>query len=72
VRAHLTDTKVAHDVVCWRRGQLIEAGFGASLAAALARDPDYDLHALIELAERGCPPDLAEQILAPLEEDEAA
>ena len=33
----------------------------------LARDPRYDLHALIELVERGCPPELAVRILAPLE-----
>ncbi len=65
-------TKIAHDVVGWRQRQLIEAGFGAALAAALARDPHYDLHALIELAERGCPPELAARILAPLEEHEAA
>jgi hypothetical protein len=30
------------------------------------------LHALIELAERGCPPELAVRILAPLPEGTAA
>ena len=32
----------------------------------------YDLHALIELVERGCPPELAVRILAPLDEEIAA
>ena len=68
----MTDTNVAHDLVRWRRGQLLEAGFPTALAAALASDPNYDLHALIELAERGCPPELAARILAPLDEHEAA
>jgi len=38
----------------------------------VAQDPAYDLHALIELVERGCPPALAVRILAPLEERGAA
>jgi hypothetical protein len=68
----MTEPTVAHDVVPWRRGQLVEAGFGPGLATVLARDAHYDLHAVIELAERGCPPELAARILAPLEEPEAA
>jgi hypothetical protein len=51
----------------WRRRQLMAAGFSPALAAEVADDPSYDLHALIELAERGCPPELAVRILAPLE-----
>jgi hypothetical protein len=31
----------------------------------------YDVHAVIELVERGCPPDLATRILAPLDENTA-
>jgi hypothetical protein len=31
-----------------------------------------DLHALIELIERGCPPELAARILAPLETERPA
>lgn len=42
------------------------------LAARLAPDPQYDLHALIELVERGCPPELAVRILAPLEDGDEA
>lgn len=52
----------------WRRRQLIEAGFEPGLAARVGGDPHVDVHALIELAERGCPPALAARILAPLEE----
>jgi hypothetical protein len=54
-------------VVAWRREQLVGAGFDRELAAGLARDCGVDLHALIELVERGCPPSLAARIHAPLE-----
>ena len=59
-------------VTSWRRDRLIEAGFPLPVASQLARDPRYDLHALIELVEQGCPPELALRILAPLEEVTAA
>ena len=56
----------------WRAEHLRAAGFDNALARRLAFDHRYDLHALIELVERGCPPPLAARILAPLEpEDEA-
>jgi hypothetical protein len=55
-------------VVAWRRERLVEAGFSLPLATRVASDPGYDLHALIELAERGCDPELALRILAPLED----
>jgi len=51
----------------WRRRQLVQAGFPPTLAARVAADSAYDLHALIELVERGCVPELAVRILAPLE-----
>jgi hypothetical protein len=57
----------APEVADWRRRQLAGAGFPPPLAARLAADARFDLHALIELTERGCPPDLATRILAPLE-----
>jgi hypothetical protein len=56
-------------VIDWRRRMLGRAGFDPERAEALARDPRYDLHALIELTERGCPPPLAERILGPLGSD---
>jgi len=59
------------DVLRWRRDQLVAAGFEPALALELAQDRRYDLHALIELVEGGCPPRLAVRILAPLEEPAA-
>jgi hypothetical protein len=56
------------DVASWRRARLLEAGFPRHLAVRLAGDARFDVHALIELVERGCPPELAMRILAPLEE----
>jgi hypothetical protein len=58
----------APEIVSWRRRQLVQAGLSGRLARRLADDPAYDLHALIELVERGCPPVLAVRILAPLDE----
>jgi hypothetical protein len=57
------------DLVDWRRRQLRESGFPPLLAARLGRNPRFDLHAVIELVERGCPPDLAIRILAPLDNE---
>jgi hypothetical protein len=61
-----------YEVVFWRRDQLARAGFPLPVAARIARDGRYDLHALLELVERGCPPELAARILAPLAEQEPA
>ena len=52
----------------WRGERLVDAGFPRGLALRLARDTRYDLHALIELVEQGCPPSLAARILAPLDD----
>ena len=68
MRTSTRDEQAPRDVVLWRCEQLIGAGFPVALAAELADDARYDLHALIELAERGCPPDLAVRIMSPLEE----
>ncbi|MFP5363684.1 MAG: hypothetical protein ACLGI5_13255 [Thermoleophilia bacterium] len=51
----------------WRRRRLIAAGFDPPLAADLADAPAVDLHELLTLLDRGCPPQLAARILAPLE-----
>jgi hypothetical protein len=55
------------DLAAWREDHLLRAGFEPSLARAVAQDCAMDLHALIELVERGCPPATAVRILAPLE-----
>ncbi len=62
----------APDVVRWRREQLARAGFPLPLAAGVARDARFDLHALIGLVEQGCLPEIAVRILAPLDPGEAA
>jgi hypothetical protein len=67
-----SEGRQAQEVRAWRREQLIGAGFSHPLASRLADETGYDLHALIELAERGCPPELAVRILAPLDVDGAA
>jgi len=58
-------------VLRWRSDRLAAAGFPRPAAARLAGDTRYDLHALIELVDRGCDPELAVRILAPLEEGAA-
>jgi hypothetical protein len=55
------------EVVRWRRRRLTDSGFSLSAAARLADDARYDLHALIELVEGGCSPELAARIVAPLD-----
>jgi hypothetical protein len=56
-------------IVSWRTERLVAAGFEADVAASLAADCVVDLHALLQLVDRGCPPALAARILAPLEEE---
>lgn len=72
MRTKATSDRANHDLVCWRREQLVDSGFPLPRAARVAKDPRYDLHALIELVERGCSPELAVRILAPLDEEVAA
>jgi hypothetical protein len=63
------DTRAEHGaVVGWRRGRLVAAGFAPDLAARLADDCRFDLHAVLELVDHGCPPPLAARILAPLDD----
>jgi hypothetical protein len=63
----MSETKVRSGLTGWRQERLIRAGFDSELALRIASHPGFDLHALIELVERGCPPQLATRILAPLE-----
>lgn len=67
-----TEARSAHQLVVWRRDQLVRSGFPFPLAARLAKDARWDLHALIELVESGCAPELAARILAPLDDGTAA
>ena len=67
-----TAEQTGNEVVRWRREQLVGSGFPLPVAVRLAKDARYDLHALIELTERGCQPELAVRILAPEDEESAA
>lgn len=69
LRARTRRGRTGGEVVAWRSERLREAGFAPAWARRLAADPRYDLHALIEMVERGCPPELAVRLLAPLEEE---
>ena len=62
---HWTDSQTGSDIA-WRERRLRVAGFERETAAQLARDAAVDLHELLELLDRGCPPHLAARILAPL------
>ena len=55
-------------MVAWRTERLLATGFDRELAGSLAAEDAVDLHALLELVDRGCPPELAARILAPLDE----
>ena len=72
MQTELGQSPDSQQFVAWRREQLASSGFSLPLAERLAGDRRYDLHGLIELVERGCPPELAMRILAPLDEDDAA
>ncbi len=54
------------EVTVWRRRRLIEAGFPEVLATGLAAAPGVEVHALLQLVDRGCPPELAARILSPI------
>jgi hypothetical protein len=65
--AHRTTSPPPADLVAWRTRRLGAAGFPRELARRVAADACFDLHALIDLVERGCAPELAVRILAPLD-----
>jgi hypothetical protein len=56
-------------VASWRSSRLREAGFSPQLADTVARDSAYDLHAVLGLLDRGCSPELAARILAPIDDE---
>ncbi len=57
---------VSLSVIEWRRRRLIASGFEPLMADQVAH-AKIDLHELLALLDRGCPPHLAVQILAPVE-----
>lgn len=68
VRVEIERRPAGDEITGWRREQLLLSGFSPRLAARVAADSRYDLHRLIELVERGCRPELAMRILAPLDD----
>jgi len=57
------------DLAAWREERLLRSGVEPDLAASIAADCAMDLHAMIELVERGCPAELAARILAPFDHE---
>ncbi len=53
--------------VAWRRARLVEAGFEPAEADRLAATEELDLHAVLSLVDRGCPPALAVRIASAAE-----
>jgi hypothetical protein len=47
----------------WRAEELVRAGYEPRAAVALAARHDIDLHLAISLVQRGCPHELAIDIL---------
>jgi hypothetical protein len=59
----LIDQTETERIQRWRAEELERAGYEPRAAGRLAVRHDVDLHAAVELLERGCPPDLALRIL---------
>jgi hypothetical protein len=53
----------SEEVMRWRLHRLTDAGFDHELAQALAAEADVDLHAILDLVDRGCPHQLAARIM---------
>lgn len=47
----------------WRLHVLLEADYPQTIAEHLAKGFTVDLHKAVDLLKRGCPPDLAREIL---------
>jgi hypothetical protein len=56
-------------VLEWRRRRLLALGLSDITAEMLAGDCRVDLHVLLDLVDRGCAPELAVRILAPLDDE---
>ena len=63
---HCCSDGPAVDVTTWRLCRLLESGFAQELAQRLAVTPAVDVHALLQLVDQGCPPELAARILSPI------
>ena len=61
--AELVHEKEMSQVERWRADELERAGYDHRAAATLATRHDIDLHRATDLLRKGCPPELALQIL---------
>jgi hypothetical protein len=61
-QAEYVETEIER-VERWRAEELERAGYHPEAAFELALRLDVDLHAAVELVQRGCPPELALRIL---------
>lgn len=59
----LIDQSEIERIERWRAEELERAGYEPRAAGRLAMRHDVDLHAAVDLLERGCPTDLALKIL---------
>lgn len=59
---HTHETEIQR-IERWRAEMLERAGYAHEAAAELAARHDVDLHAAVELVEKGCPADVALRIL---------
>jgi hypothetical protein len=64
IETRLREREAAQEeIYSWRLEQLLLAGYGRSEATLLAGRTDVDLHAATDLVLKGCPPELAVEIL---------
>jgi hypothetical protein len=63
VELHLLPENEMERVEHWRAEELMRAGYDRVDAVALAARHDIDLHLAVSLVERGCPYELAIDIL---------
>ena len=60
---HTAEVTELERIERWRADELIRVGYDPHQAMTLAVRHDIDLHRAADLLERGCPADLALQIL---------
>lgn len=60
---HVFEETELERVERWREEELERAGYEPAFAARLAARHDVDLHLAVRLLARGCPPELAVEIL---------
>ena len=64
IETRLREREAAQEeIYSWRLEQLQLAGYGSGDAKLLAQRTDIDLHAATDLVLKGCPPELAVEIL---------